>query len=157
VPPALLEVGRIEKPHGLHGQVVVRLTTNRDERVAPGAELVTERGPLRVVSSAFHHGRWIVSFDGVADRAAAEALRGAVLRAAPLHDPGELWVHDLIGAELVDTAGVAHGRVVEVQANPASDLLVLDSGALVPVRFVVEVEPATRVVVDAPAGLFDVQ
>jgi 16S rRNA processing protein RimM len=41
-----------------------------------------------------------------------------------------------------------------VQANPASDLLVLDTGALVPVRFVVE-RLVDALVVDAPQGLFD--
>ncbi len=47
-----------------------------------------------------------------------------------------------------------HGRVESVQANPASDLLVLDTGPLVPLRFVVEQRDGT-VVVDAPEGLFD--
>jgi 16S rRNA processing protein RimM len=46
------------------------------------------------------------------------------------------------------------GRVESVQANPAADLLVLDSGALVPMVFVVEVGPG-RIVVDPPAGLFE--
>jgi len=39
--------------------------------------------------------------------------------------------------------------------NPASDLLELESGALVPVRFVTEVLPGERVLVEVPAGLFD--
>ncbi len=41
-----------------------------------------------------------------------------------------------------------------VEANPASDLLVLDSGALVPLTFVVASEPG-KLTVDAPPGLFD--
>jgi 16S rRNA processing protein RimM len=154
VEPALLEVGRIEKPHGLRGQVIVRLLTNRVERLHPGTELVASAGLLRVVSASPHGDRWLVTFHGVDTRDAADALRGTVLSAPPIDDPDELWVHDLVGAEVID-GGVARGRVVEVQANPASDLLVLDSGALVPVRFVVRVEPGVRIEVDAPAGLFD--
>ena len=46
--------------------------------------------------------------------------------------PGEVWVHELIGAEVRDRAGAVLGRVVAVEANPAHDLLVLDSGALDP-------------------------
>ena len=42
-----------------------------------------------------------------------------------------------------------------VQDNPASDLLVLDTGALVPLRFVVGRDPAGRLLVEVPAGLFD--
>jgi 16S rRNA processing protein RimM len=154
VEPALLEVGRIEKPHGLRGQVIVRLLTNRVERLHPGTELVASAGPLRVLTASPHGDRWLVTFHGVDTREAADALRGTVLSAPPIDDPDELWVHDLVGAEVID-GGVARGRVVEVQANPASDLLVLDTGALVPVRFVVRVEPGVRIEVDAPAGLFD--
>jgi 16S rRNA processing protein RimM len=54
-----------------------------------------------------------------------------------------------------DAAGVARGRVVDVVANPASDLLQLASGALVPVRFITHVEPGVRIEVDVPDGLFE--
>jgi 16S rRNA processing protein RimM len=154
----LLEVGRVVKPHGLGGEVVVELVTNRDERVAPGSVLHTAGGDLEVVGSrpfsATGVGRWIVTFRGVSDRAASEALRGAVLSAPPIDDPEALWVHDLIGATVVDAAGATLGTVTSVEANPASDLLVLSSGALVPLRFVTG-SVAGRVTVDLPAGLLD--
>ncbi len=47
------------------------------------------------------------------------------------------------------------GTVESVEANPASDLLVLDGGALIPLRFVVEHEPGVRVTVEVPDGLLD--
>jgi 16S rRNA processing protein RimM len=149
-----LEVGRIIKPHGLRGEVIVELTTNRTERLDPGTRLQAGDRQLEVVSSSPHQHRWIVDFAGVADRAQADALRGTVLSADPLDDPDEMWVHELIGARLVDSAGVDHGPVVAVQANPASDLLVLEDGGLVPLRFVVERRPGT-VVADLPEGLLD--
>ena len=142
------------KPHGLRGEVVVELSTNRTERLAPGTVLFSDRGLLEVLRSSPHHHRWIVAFAGVADHAGAEALRGAVLSAEALDDPAELWVHELVDAEVVDVAGAVLGTVVAVEANPASDLLVLDGGGLVPLRFVVSSEPG-RVVVDPPAGLLD--
>ena len=77
-----------------------------------------------------------------------------VLYAEPLTDPEALWVHELIGAEVVAADGSSYGRVAAVEANPASDLLVLDGGGLVPLRFVVASTPG-RVVVDVPAGLLD--
>jgi 16S rRNA processing protein RimM len=67
---------------------------------------------------------------------------------------GELWVHEVIGAEVRDRAGARIGRVDAVQANPAHDLLVLDTGALVPMVFVVEHAPGV-VVVDLPDGLLE--
>lgn len=155
----LLEVGRVRRPHGVKGEVVVSLVTNRSERLAPGAALQTADAELVVRRARPVENRWLVTFEGYRDRAAAEGLRGAVLLAAPLEDPDELWVHRLIGAEVVCEAGLGRGRVTAVQANPASDLLVLDSGALVPLTFVVSLSgdggQGSTITVDAPNGLFD--
>jgi 16S rRNA processing protein RimM len=151
----LLDVGRIAKAHGLRGEVNVVLTTERLERLAPGAVLHTRRGVLEVASSRPHQGGHLVSFVGVADRTAAEALRGLVLQAEPLDDPDELWVHQLVGRTVVEVDGTARGTVTALEVNPASDLLVLDSGALVPLRFVVDDSDPDRLVVDVPEGLFD--
>ena len=140
------------KPHGLRGEVVVELVTDRVERMAPGSRLSTPGGALEVARSSPHGHRWIVAFSGVADRDGAESLRDVVLSAPPLEDPGALWVHQLVGADVVGPDGQPYGRVREVEANPASDLLVLDDGGLVPLRFVVSHEPG-RVVIDPPAGL----
>ena len=142
------------RAHGIRGEVAVTLTTDRVERVAPGSVLWAGERRLEVTSSRPHQGRHLVAFEGVADRSAAEALQGSVLAAAPLDEPGALWVHDLVGAEVVATDGSRLGTVTAVEANPASDLLVLDGGGLVPLRFVVE-HGDGRVVVDPPAGLLD--
>ena len=112
------------------------------------------RNTSKVVRSSPHQGRWIVAFAGVDDRDAAERLRGVVLRAEALDEQGTLWVHELIGAEVVDAAGTVHGRVEAVQANPASDLLVLEDGRLVPLTFVVS-SGEGRVVIDPPPGLME--
>lgn len=154
----LLEVGLVHRPHGVKGEVVVSLVTNRTERLQTGAELHTAGAALRVRRARPFGDRWVVAFEGYPDRDAAEGLRAAVLYAEPIEDAAELWVHELIGAEVVCAEGSVHGTVLAVQANPASDLLVLDSGALVPLTFVVSLEGAgesRRVVVDGPEGLFE--
>ncbi|MGA3149282.1 MAG: ribosome maturation factor RimM, partial [Acidimicrobiales bacterium] len=64
--PSLLEVGSIVKPHGLRGDVIVTLSTNREERIEPGAHLTTGEGrELEVARSSPHGGRYIVTFEGV--------------------------------------------------------------------------------------------
>jgi 16S rRNA processing protein RimM len=95
-----------------------------------------------------------VTFEGHTGREAADRLRGLALRAAAIHDPDALWVHDLVGSEVVTVGGDVVGTCVAVVANPASDLLELDGGALVPVVFVVERTPG-RVVIDPPEGLLE--
>lgn len=143
------------KPHGIRGEVAVHPVTNLPERrFVAGSIFHTDRGLLEVVSGRPHQGRWLVTFTGIADRNAAEGLRGVVLSAEPIEEEGALWVHDLIGSEVVDTAGRSYGPVKSVEANPAADLLVLSGDRLVPLTFVVTSEPG-RVVIDPPAGLLD--
>lgn len=151
----LLEIGRVGRPHGTGGEVAVTLVSNRPERLAPGSELQTDAGTLRVLAARPHNQRHLVAFAGVVDRSQAEALRGLVLRAAPIDDPAETWVHELIGARVVDQHGTDRGPVASVVANPASDLLELTDGALVPMRFVVASVPRERIEVDVPDGLFE--
>jgi 16S rRNA processing protein RimM len=151
----MLEVGSVKRAHGLRGEVVVSLITDRLERVAPGAVLLAGSRALTVEASRPHQANFIVSFEGVLSREDAEALQGSVLSAEPLDEPDELWVHDLIGAQVQTVDGTGAGVVDAVQANPASDLLVLDSGALVPVLFVVERRDDGTVVIDPPEGLLD--
>ena len=154
-PPDRLEVGRIHKPHGLKGELVVSLLTNHTERLDPGTRLWADDEPLEVVRSAPHQHRYLVAFAGIAHRDQADALRGRLLYAEPLDDPDEVWVHELIGAEVRDRDGTSHGTVEVVEANPASDLLVLESGVMVPLNFVVDRSEPGVLVVDAPPGLLD--
>jgi 16S rRNA processing protein RimM len=169
----MLEIGRIEKAHGLKGEVVVSLISNVPGRLAPGVALSGAfSGPgatgrrtgrtgradeaLRLVieSTRPFQQRHLVQFDGIANREDAEALRGVVLRAPAVDDPEALFVHELVGCEVVDQTGVSRGQVVAVEANPASDLLVGDGGWLVPLRFVVG-RQERRILIDAPDGLFE--
>jgi len=150
----MLEVGRVTKAHGVRGEVVVALVTDRLERVAPGSVLYADGRALHIVASRPQQKHHIVSFDGVDTREAAESLHGAVLSAEPIDDGDELWVHDLIGSTVVNTAGDRLGTIDSVQANPASDLLVLDTGALIPVVFVLS-HDSGAVLVDLPEGLLD--
>jgi 16S rRNA processing protein RimM len=154
-----LVVGRIGRAHGLRGEVAVRFSRNRPERAEAGAVLHVGDRQLVVAASRPHQDRVLVRFEGVDDRTAAEALQGLELTAAPLGDEVELdddeiWVHEIVGAEVRDRSGEAIGRVAAVEANPAHDLLVLDDGALVPMVFVVEQRDGV-VVIDPPDGLFD--
>lgn len=157
-PSGLLEVGRIGRAHGVRGDVFIDLTTDRVERVAVGARLWVRDQWREVQTSHRSSTRWRVHLSGVEERTAAEALTGSVLFAEPIDDPNTLWVHQLIGARVVEASGVERGQCVAVIDNPAADLLELDSGALVPANFITAVDIAAEsrvVTIDAPDGLFD--
>ena len=148
-----LEVGSIDRPHGLAGAVVVTLVTDQLERLAPGATLATDAGVLTVRASRPLRHRFVVSFEGVDTLGGAESLRGTVLRGDPISKDGALWVDQLIGISVRTTDGTDLGVVTSVEANPASDLLVLDSGVLIPTRFVVGSIVDDAVTVEVPEGL----
>ena len=138
---------------------MVQLWTDQTQRLDPGTELTSARGTLRVVSSKPFgpDDRYIVQFEGVSERSTADALRGVELEAEALQDVADvLWVHELVGATVRDAAHTTLGVIASVEANPASDLMVLESGGLIPVRFVTAHDAAAHTVdVDIPEGLLD--
>ncbi len=154
--PDQLEVGRITKSHGLKGDVLVKFVTDRiDERAAVGSELTLANGRVLVVERAsLHKDRWIVTFEGVNGREAADSLHSQLLFADPLEDTGDVFIHEVIGRRLVTPDGQDHGEITTVLSNPASDLMELADGRLVPMVFYVSHDQDT-VTVDVPDGLLN--
>jgi 16S rRNA processing protein RimM len=139
----------------VRGALYVTLTTDRTERVATGSRLYDGQQWLVVESARVQPGnKYVVRFEGLDDRDAAERLTGRILSAEPIEDDGELWVHDLIGSRVVDAGGVDRGECISVIDNPAHDILELDTGHLVPATFIVSAS-AGVITVDVPDGLFD--
>lgn len=155
----MLEVGRVVRPHGLRGQLVIEVWSNRPERTRVGAELFAGERRLTIdavsdMAASGGHPRRLVTFRGIRSREDAETLRDRVLMAEPLDVEGALWVHELVGSDLFGVDGELVGRVDAVEANPASDLLVLEDGRVVPLTFVRR-DDQGRLTVDGPSGLLD--
>ena len=171
-----LVVGRIVKPHGVHGELVVDVRTDSPEhRFAPGAVLgVRRRGPARgqaaesltVQAARPHSGRLLVRAEEVVGRDAADGLRGALLTVSSdelesIDDPDEFHDYQLEGLPVVLVTGQPVGVVGEIVHTPAGELLAVrseDRGEVL-VPFVTEIVPevdleARRIVVDPPEGLF---
>ena len=167
----LLVFGQILRPHGIHGEVVVEVRTDSPaERFVAGSVVQTDpasAGPLTMLSVRPHQGRMLVTFDGFADRTAAETLRGVRLSVdsdtmSPPEDPEEFHDHQLVGLRAERPDGELIGEVVRIDHAPASDLLVLrlTDGRPGLVPFVAAIVPEVdvaggRVVVTPPEGLFD--
>jgi len=163
-----LVVARIGKPHGLKGEVTVRLHTDAPEdRFVVGAVFRAEpagNGPLTLRTHRIHNGIHLLSFEEAVDRTAAEGLRGTRLL-VPADDTEEedaWYAEDLVGLAVVNPAGEPLGTVVELHDRPAQDLLEvrLTNGSTGYVPFVEQLVPvvdlaAGHVVVDPPPGLFD--
>lgn len=157
----LLVVGRILRPHGLRGAVIVGVESDWPERFRDGAALLLEIAPgkrveVKIESASAHKGNMLVYLAGVASRDGAEELKGRYLYisacdAAPLAD-GEFWAHELIGMLVIEEDGRPLGEVEDVLCQPAQDLLVVrgPGGEEYQVPFVEEfvkrVDPAGRTV-----------
>ena len=151
----LLEVARIGKAHGLKGELSVRLISNVSERVESGSVLyLQDERKMVVKSSKQHKQHHLVLFEGVESRTAADALVGELLFGLPINDPEIMWAHELIGSSVLDGDGTTIGEVVAIETNPASDLLVLKGGAMIPLAFVVE-QKDRMIQVDIPHGLLE--
>lgn len=169
-----LVAGRIAKAHGITGELVVDVRTDDPEaRFAVGNRLRLKNsrsGSERevVISSVRPHGaRLLVRIDGVADRDAAEALRGQlfVVDSAdlpPIEDPDEFYDHQLEGLSVRTVQGQDIGTVIEVLHTPGGELLSVraESGVEVLVPFVSEIVTEVSladgiVAIDPPEGLLD--
>jgi 16S rRNA processing protein RimM len=169
-----LVVGRVVKAHGVSGEVVVEVRTDDPGgRFAPGTTL---RGRLKggsertfmVDAAREHSGRLLVRIDGVADRNAADALRGMVFLVdsadlPPIEDPDEFYDHQLEGLQVRTAAGAAVGTVAEVLHTAAGELLSVRDGdreVLVPFvsAIVTSVSLADHVIeIDPPEGLLELE
>ena len=172
-----LLVARIGKPHGLRGEVTVQTHTDDPEsRYVPGTVFVTEAQPgtgvprtLTVSTARLHRQIWLLGFDEIPDRTGAESLRGTQLFLDPEEvdevesdDDDGFYEHDLVGLAVHDPAGAVLGEVTGLVIGAVQDLLEVRltnrRDVLVPFveAIVTEVDiEAGHVIVDAPAGLFD--
>lgn len=168
-----LVIGRIGKAHGLRGEVTVGVRTDEpDERFAVGAVLRTdpaERGPLTVSGKRYVGGQKLVlAFAEVADRNAAEALRGTMLvigsgELPELDDEDEYYDHEIEGMAVRTAEGAEVGVVLQVIHGPGGDTLAVRAAGsrreiLIPfVRSIVpQIDRATKsMIVTPPDGLLE--
>lgn len=166
--PHLILVGRIVAAHGVRGLVKLQSFTAEPKAIGSYGLLTDATGERRfevTVQNAVKGGV-VARIGGVADRTAAEKLRGIELYLPrdrlPLPAEGEYYQADLVGlvAELAD--GRPFGRVRAVENFGAGDLLAIDRPGKpsVSLPFSERVVPVVdfeggRIVVDPPAGLLD--
>jgi 16S rRNA processing protein RimM len=165
-----LTVARVSKAHGLKGEVALDLRTDDPEtRLAVGERLETVPaavGPLTVTHSREYQGRWLVTFAEIADRNAAEELRGTELVIeADASDEEDAWYpHELEGLRVELADGTVVGKVITLEYQPAHEALLIEESlpdggtARTLVPFVMAIVPVVdvaggRVVLTPPGGL----
>ncbi|TAM58935.1 16S rRNA processing protein RimM [bacterium] len=166
-----LVAGRIVGLFGIHGELKLQLLLGERPAFSAG-ERVRLRMPggaaLDVTARSLrpHAGRWLVAFDDAADPTAAQRYVGASVLAyageLPPLGAGEYYDHQLVGCEVVDVAAAGAARLLgpveRVEHWPASDILILRGGAMVPLVHayepVIDLD-ARRITLSLPVGLID--
>ena len=157
-------VGRIIRPRGIIGEVIIEPLSDHPSRFEAGAELWLGETCMTVAKAWPDKGRLVLLFDGVTSREAAEELRGGELEVdasslLPLDDD-RYYLHDLVGCRLEDSRGAWLGSVTGVVPGIPGWLEIDREGksALVPMvrAFLLEVDlEAMRIVLDLPTGLLE--
>ena len=164
-----LAVGRVRRPHGIHGELTVEIVSDFPERLAAGTEIgLGEEAPrlhVTVHQVRRHKGDWLLSFEDVRTREEVEGWRGLWVF-LPAQERSSLperyyYEHELVGCRCVSTDGTGLGEVSALEDGPGGALLTVVAAAgevLVPFRspIVVRVDLEARTVeLDPPRGLFD--
>lgn len=170
----LVAVGTVIKPHGIRGEICVENHADSPLLFAAGRTLLLASGkgrprPYAVAACRTHQDRLLLTLQGVADRNAAEALRGLqiLIPAAELPEPdeGEVYLHELLGArvELADGSpvGVFEG-ILDGGAQAEYDTWIIAAPGgreiLLPAvpDFLLDLDPDAGLIrIDPPPGLLE--
>jgi 16S rRNA processing protein RimM len=143
--------------HGVKGEVRLKLFTDSAASLARHDDIYLGGAQRRLLSVRDAGKTAIARFDGIADRSAAEALRGSLVEvdrsALPPLEEGEYYHSDLIGLACIDREGQPVGTVVAVENFGAGDLLEVElpdgKRSLIPFRDGIADLEEGRIVLDS--------
>jgi 16S rRNA processing protein RimM len=163
-------VGRIARPHGVRGQVIVNPETDFvDDRFVSGATMWVRSGQgeeaLTITSARVQNGRPVVGYEGFSSIEAVERLAGLELRvpedALQTLDAGLYYQHQLVGCAVETVGGERIGDVSRVDGGAGGSVLAVRGArgeVLIPFaeHICVEIDVgARRIRVDPPDGLLE--
>jgi 16S rRNA processing protein RimM len=128
--------------HGVRGEVRLKLFTDSIDSLKHHDRVLVGGAARRLLAVGGTAKSPTARLEGVADRNAAEALRGTLIEvdrdALPPLEDGEYYHADLIGLPCQDQTGATLGTVVAVENYGAGDLLEVENGdgrrSLIPFR-----------------------
>ncbi|NOY22935.1 MAG: 16S rRNA processing protein RimM [Acidobacteria bacterium] len=168
--PEFLTIGKIARPQGIRGEVIVNVETDFPSRFFDETVFLvrTKDGTSHQMTSEkarMHKGRVVIKFQSIDTMNDAERLRDAEIL-IPVEkrntDDADFFYHyELVGMSVIATDGHTVGRVTEVLVSPGQDILVVQGkdGEVLVFRkeICIEVDRETeRITVDMPEGLEEI-
>ncbi len=127
----LLEIGRVVRPHGVRGELLIDAGAAFETLLAEPLNLYFGKAaaPHALASARRHRGAWLIRLEGCLDRGQAEPFRGQVIYVRPSDLPslpaGQHYPSQILGLEVETDEGSALGRVTEVIETGANDVYVV--------------------------------
>ncbi len=133
--PAYLAVGKVRRPHGVHGEVVAEIYTDFPENIIPKKPVFLGENYSKVVitSRRQHNEGLLLGFEGINSPEEAGRFRNQILyistsEAHNLSEGGH-YFHDLLDLKVEDEKGKALGSLVEILETGANDVYVVKDGS----------------------------
>jgi 16S rRNA processing protein RimM len=130
-PPEFLAVGRVLRPHGVRGDLLVDSNSEVFNSVEPESVVFVgeQREPRHVRSIRTHRGQFIIGLEGCADRDTAGQLRGMAISVRLEHtEPlpeGVYYRWQILGLAVVNEQGARIGEIAEIIETGANDVYVV--------------------------------
>ena len=133
--PVFLAVGQLHRPHGVRGEIEMKILTDFPERLVPGKVLyVGEKHARHRISSVRPKGAGLlIGLEGYTDRDQVAVFRNLTLYVRsdelPSLPPGEYYHHQLLGLQVVTESGESLGRLTEIIETGANEVYVVTDAA----------------------------
>lgn len=159
--PRYLLIGEVLRPHGIRGELRMRVLTDFPERIPQLETVFIGTGPddagigrYQITHARPHQGYMLLTVDGINDRDQAERLRGlfvmvSIEDAIPLEE-GEYYLYQLHGLKVRTEDGQTLGIISEVLETGANDVYVIHSPQYG--EILIPVIPETVLKVDIAGG-----
>lgn len=129
--PVFLVIGRLHRPHGVKGEIVMEIITDFPERLRPGVVVYAgeQQLPLKITGKRIHQRDLLLSFEGYNNPEKVGELRNELLYVRTADRPplpeGEYYHHQMIGLSVISDDGQYLGRLTQILDNPANDIYVV--------------------------------
>lgn len=129
--PVFLAVGKLHRPHGVHGEIIMEVLTDFPERLETGVTLFVgkDHQPVRLKSRRWHNQNLLISFEGYMNPEALGVFVNQLVQVRADDRPplpeGEYYHHQLIGLQVVDENGNPLGRLKQILETGANDVYIV--------------------------------
>ena len=130
--PEFLAIGKLRRPHGVHGEIVMSVWTDFPERLQAGLDVYVDEDHqmLNVRSMRWHRQDILIAFKGYTDRDQVGALRNKIVQVRavdlPALEDGEYYLHQVLGMRVTqEDEPSLIGHVVEIIETGANDVYIV--------------------------------